>query len=324
MTPNSQFQFWRTLDHVFGGSAPATRFEGKRSGLQPPEGSLTKSVKSIPVRQGLSDREFQREFVRRGRPVVLKGKANRWRCVQDWSMDWLREHFGGDRVDIFDPLDAAAAEVNYNVESTTLSVVLDAMQRGDVSKYSRFNRLLYDHPELVEHFDWEWLHNMRSAWSSGKTYQVFIGGKGTKTTLHCAGEHNLFTQVHGRKHWFFIEPQADVWLNPPVTRAPYFHSMFNPEEPDHVAYPGMATTQIWECTLEPGDVLFNPPFWWHQVHNLTASIGVGFRWFDLVDNLSSNLTGTALTMMATNPPIWTATKHRTDFAAIFKRMQAKT
>ena len=256
--------------------------------------------------------------------MVLKGKATNWRCVQEWSMAWLKSHYGNDRVDIFDPLDYDSKEVNYDVEVTTLSTILDAMEHGDTSKYSRFNRLLYDHPELVEHFDWEWLHQMRSTWSSGKTYQVFIGGQGTRTSLHCAGEHNLFTQVHGKKHWYFIEPKADPWLNPPVSRTPYFYSMFDPECPDYESYPGMAATQIWECTLEPGDVLFNPPFWWHQVRNITPSIGVGFRWFDLVDNLATNATGTALTLMATKPPIWTATKHRTDFAAIFKHMQSKS
>ena len=324
MNTLQQFQMWRTLDHVLGGKPPATRFESKRKQLQPNNSSSPQPVKQIPVLEGLSDKEVRRQFMREGRPVVLKGKATNWRCVQEWSMAWLKRHYGNDRVDIFDPLDYDSKEVNYDVEVTTLSTILDAMEHGDTSKYSRFNRLLYDHPELVEHFDWKWLHQMRSTWSSGKTYQVFIGGQGTRTSLHCAGEHNLFTQVHGKKHWYFIEPKADPWLNPPVSRTPYFYSMFDPECPDYASYPGMAATQIWECTLEPGDVLFNPPFWWHQVRNITPSIGVGFRWFDLVDNLATNTTGTALTLMATKPPIWTATKHRTDFAAIFKHMQSKS
>jgi hypothetical protein len=39
-------------------------------------------------------------------------------------------------------------------------------------------------------------------------------------------------------------------------------------------------------------------------------------------NMKMNAVGTAMTLMATNPPIWTATKHRTDFAAIFKQMNS--
>ena len=324
-----QYQLWRILDHLAGGAAPASRFQGKREevakkAIEKLTGqSGERIIKTIPRVRGLSDKDFQDQYVKRGRPVVMEGKAREWNCVQDWSMSWLRENYGDDEVSIFDPLDSGLSEVSYDVEVTKLAAVLDAMEKGDVSKYSRFNRLLYDHPELVNDFDWKWLQGMRSSWSSGKTYQVFIGGKGTRTSLHCAGEHNLFTQVHGQKHWYFIEPKADIWLNPPVTRTPYFYSLFDPEEKGFDKHPGMENVQIWECILEPGDVLFNPPFWWHQVKNLTPSIGVGFRWFDIIDNLKANATGTAMTLMSTNPTIWTATKHRTDFSAIFKQMKSK-
>lgn len=324
-----RYQTWRLLDHLLGGRVPAMRFHRMRSKATSSaiEKAMSqprrKPVKAIPRVSGISDRDFHDQYVKRGLPVVLEGKAMDWKCVKEWSMPWLRENYGTDEVSIFDPLASASSEVRYNVEMTNLAAVLDAIETGDTSKYSRFNRLLYDHPELVHDFDWKWLLGMRSKWSSGKTYQVFIGGKGTRTSLHCAGEHNLFTQVDGKKHWYFIEPKADIWLDPPVTRTPYFYSLFDPEQVDYDRYPGMEYAQIWECLLEPGDVLFNPPFWWHQVTNVTPSIGVGFRWFDIAGNIKMNAAGTAMTLMACNPPIWTATKHRTDFAAIFKQMNSK-
>ena len=53
---------------------------------------------------------------------------------------------------------------------------------------------------------------MRNKISSGKTFQVFIGGKGSKTTLHCATENNLFTQVFGEKHWYLYPPKNDFFF----------------------------------------------------------------------------------------------------------------
>ncbi len=138
MNPLRQFQMWRALDHVLGGKAPATRFEARRLQLQPLSKAPPQPVKQIPALEGLSDHEIRREFMRRGRPVVLKGKAAEWPCVQEWSMAWLKRHYGDDKVDVFDPLDASSSQVNYDVEVTTLSAVLEAMERGDVSKYSRF------------------------------------------------------------------------------------------------------------------------------------------------------------------------------------------
>ena len=118
MTIEGKYQFWRALDHLAGGKAPAQRFAVQRQRLSAPSTSSTKPIKTIPEVRDLSDAEFHAQYVQQARPVVLKGKAAKWPCVQKWSMDWLREQHGEDRVDIFDP--SASNEVNYDVEVTTL------------------------------------------------------------------------------------------------------------------------------------------------------------------------------------------------------------
>ena len=36
---------------------------------------------------------------------------------------------------------------------------------------------------------------------------------------------------------------------------------------------------VYQATLEPGDVLFNPPWWWHSIKNVDATtVGVASRW----------------------------------------------
>jgi lysine-specific demethylase 8 len=324
-----QFQFWRFLDHLIGGNAPAQRFALQRQKLierhvaQHERSSILTPVREVDRVRNISDVELRDTYVRNGIPVVLEGKAKDWPCVQKWSLDWLYDNYCEDKVALFDPLSTEAEEVNYEVEETNLKDVLDAMKTGETSKYSRFNRILYDHPELVDDFDWKWLYKSRNKVSSGKTFQVFIGGKGTQTSLHCAGEHNLFTQVHGSKHWHLFPPNSDMLLDPPITRSPYFYSRFDPDSPDFKAFPAAKFLNAWECVLNPGDVLFNPPFWWHQVKNMSHSIGVGFRWFSPQDSLKASAAGTLMTLLSTTPPIWTATKHRTDFARIFNHMNTK-
>ncbi len=325
----NQYQFWRITDHIFGNKAPADRFKPKRQKAL--EGIVSKMKNELPsgrIRQVDRKKDITNHelngYIRKGIPVVLEGKAKDWECVKKWSLDWLYENFCDDKVALFDPLNSSSDEVNYEIVETTLKEVLDAIKSEDTSKYSRFNRLLYDHPELVEDFDWKWLYNMRNRISSGKTFQVFIGGKGTRTTLHCASEHNLFTQVYGKKHWFLFEPKCDVFLDPPITRSPYFFSRFDPEDPDFENFPATKYVTTYECMLNPGDVLFNPPNWWHQVTNMSHSIGVGFRWFNQKDSMRTSFVSTLLTILSTNPPIWTATKHRTDFTHIFNYMRTKS
>jgi len=324
-----EYQFWRFADHLLGNQVPSNRFINQRKKVT---SLITANFKNKKTRgvlrqidrvKNISDLELKKNYIDKGIPVVMVGKAKEWSCVRKWSPDWLLENYCDDKVSIFNASTQEMTDVNYNVEETTLKDVLNAMKEGDTSKYSRFNRLLYDHPELIEDFDWKWLYNSRNTISSGKTFQVFIGGKGTRTTLHSASEHNLFTQVYGSKHWYLYPPGNDVIFEPPVTRTPYFHSMFDPEAPNLDVFPNAKYLQAWECKLEAGDVLFNPPSWWHQVTNLEDSIGVGFRWFNPADSFKMSFMQTLLTFTSTNPPIWMATKNRTDFARIFKYMNKK-
>jgi len=325
----AEYQFWRFADHLFGKQVPSNRYINQRKKIT---ALITANFKDKKIRGALrqidrvtniSDHDLKKNYIDKGIPVVMVGKAKEWDCVKKWSPDWLLQNYCDDKVSIFNASTQEMTDVNYNVEETTLKDVLNAMKEGDTSKYSRFNRLLYDHPELVEDFDWKWLYNRRNTISSGKTFQVFIGGKGTRTTLHSASEHNLFTQVYGTKHWYLYPPENDVIFEPPVTRTPYFHSMFDPEFPNLEVFPNAKYLQAWECKLEAGDVLFNPPSWWHQVTNLDDSIGVGFRWFSPADSFKMSFMQTLLTFTSTNPPIWMATKNRTDFARIFKYMNKK-
>ena len=325
----AEYQFWRFADHLFGNQVPSNRFINQRKKVA---ALITANFKDKKIRGALrqidrvtniSDHELKKNYIDKGIPVVMVGKAKEWDCVKKWSPDWLLENYCDDKVSIFNASIQEMTDVNYSVEETILKDVLNAMKEGDTSKYSRFNRLLYDHPGLIEDFDWKWLYNRRNTISSGKTFQVFIGGKGTRTTLHSASEHNLFTQVYGSKHWYLYPPENDVIFEPPVTRTPYFHSMFDPESPNLEVFPNAKYLQAWECKLEAGDVLFNPPSWWHQVTNLDDSIGVGFRWFNPADSFKMSFMQTLLTFTSTNPPIWMATKNRTDFARIFKYMNKK-
>lgn len=324
-----EYQLWRFLDHLIGNKVPSDRFENKRSKIYSSllsnfqERKIVGDLREVDRVKNISDFDLRKKYISKGLPVVLEGKAKDWDCVKKWSVDWLYNNYCNDKVYLFDAVSRESEDINYDVEETSLKSVLDSMKSNSSSKYSRFNRILYDHPELINDFNWKWLYGTRNKISSGKTFQVFIGGKGSRTTLHSASEHNLFTQVHGNKHWYLYAPENDVIFTPPINRSPYFFSRFDPEKPNFQTYPNAKFLQTWECELKPGDVLFNPPSWWHQVTNLNNSIGVGFRWFSPYDSFKSNFMQTLLTLMSTNPSIWTATKNRTDFASIFKYMSKK-
>jgi len=280
-------------------------------------------VLPIERRKNLSLTEYRRVYLKQGLPVILHGAAKDWPCVRHWSPEWLAERYGSDPLTLIDAAPSDLNAIDYQVRETTLGDLIREMDLKPLEKYSRFNRLLYDHPELAQDFDRRWLKQRRNPVCSGQTFQVFIGGKSSKTHLHAAAEHNLFTQVYGRKHWILYPPSYDCVLRPPVNRTPYFHSAYDPDRPAQAEFPALSYLDRFEGVLEPGDILFNPPSWWHHVHNLTGSIGVGYRWFAPGDAFRLDWSQALLTLLAVNPPIWSAMQHRTDFARIFSYMHRR-
>ena len=52
-----------------------------------------------------------------------------------------------------------------------------------------------------------------------------------------------------------------------------------PDDYNKEAFPLFEYCPVYHTTLEPGDVLFNPPWWWHAIKNSTpTTVGVASRW----------------------------------------------
>jgi len=162
----------------------------------------------------------------------------------------------------------------------------------------------------LEDFDLEWLKARRHQAKYFESFQVFIGGKGSTTELHHAHIANLFTQAYGTKNWVLYPNFNIPFIDPPSTMNGIFRNAplrgkeakpFNPFYPDYEAYPYCKYLDGYTGSLEPGDVLFNPPFMWHAVHNETDSIGIGYRWINAWHSFTASPVYYLLDLMAYRP-----------------------
>jgi lysine-specific demethylase 8 len=55
-------------------------------------------------------------------------------------------------------------------------------------------------------------------------------------------------------------------------------SQVNAEQPDLTLYPLFSQVQYMDHVLEPGDILYIPPKWWHYLRSLDTSFSVSFWW----------------------------------------------
>lgn len=313
LTFGQRFQFgvYQFCDHFFGRKR---LFKDRKKFYENLEKSMAKHgpgrIMPIERRKDLSLKEFKEHYVKKGIPVVLEGAANEWDCVKKWSLEYFKDLHGDDEIVLVDQ-----AKPDYPYELTTLADVIDNI-RGGGSKYYRFYPLLARHPEHLKDFDYEWLRERRTKPIWFDAFQVFIGGKDSYTALHNANQSNLFVQVYGEKKWVLYSHYYSAVIDPAPVRNVYRgapgkkqEGPFNPfdETPDF-SYPYHLYKYLdgYAVHLKPGDILWNPPFYWHAVKNATDSIGVGYRWLSPFYSFKVSPFYMFLDCFATKPPIWKA------------------
>lgn len=302
-----KYGIYQWLDHFFGRKRlfknRAGYFERLEKVLKE-KGEST--LRPIERRKDLSKKEFLNHYVRHGIPVVMEGAAKDWDCIKTWSPEYFKELHGDDDIVLVDQNDS-----EYPYELIKLKEVIDNMREGG-KKYYRFYPLLSRHPEHLKDFDYEWLKERRTGPVVFDSFQVFMGGKDTYTPLHNANQGNLFVQVYGEKKWVLYSHYYTPIIDPRPTRNLYRNApakinagIFNPFEPDYSSpyhlYKYMEGISV---HLKPGDVFWNPPFYWHAVQNPTDSIGVGYRWLSPFNAYRRSPLYFSLDMMSFRPPIW--------------------
>ena len=90
---------------------------------------------------------------------------------------------------------------------------------------------------------------------------------------------NLLIQVCGHKRITLFHPSDALYLYLCGDKS----AVLNIDDPDLTAYPLFNQAVKHVCYLDPGDVLFIPALWFHNVVSLDFSVGVNVFWKQLDD-----------------------------------------
>ena len=107
--------------------------------------------------------------------------------------------------------------------------------------------------------------------------RFWIGPARTVTPLHCDYDDNIFAQIWGSKRIFLSPPHHGEFLYTREANAVLFGSPFDPEAPDFEQFPLARQASMIECVVNPGEMLYVPAGWYHQVRALTFSLSAN-RW----------------------------------------------
>jgi hypothetical protein len=314
--PGQRFEYgiYQFLDH-FLGREKVFKMMGKRRKkfyvklLETLKASGEGKIMPIERRSDITLKEFKEHYMAKNIPVVFSGIAKDWDCVKKWSFEYFKDLHGDDEALM------ATQENMKNYETCTLREVIENIETGG-GKYFRFYPLLDKHPEHFKDVDYKWLLERKNKFSLFDAFQVFIGGKNTISFIHHANPPNLFVQVWGRKDWILYPQYYSMVIDPDPVRniyrsAPYRKNgkPFDPFNPDYEApFELYKYIDGFKAELQPGDILWTPPHYWHTVKNISDSIGMGYRWAAPLYALKITPFYMFLDLFAFNPPIWKSYK----------------
>lgn len=209
-------------------------------------------------------------------PVIFEGLAHQLGVLDAWRLDDLaRDH-----------RDAKFWVTNTDLTEFegSLGDLLDEMLSGaETGKYVRgANDIFLEHPDLEASLPIATFRALIGELGNHFGTELFMGGPGTGSPFHCAPFFNGFTLIHGEKQWQFIHPSFTPWMYPLLHHTGFSMSRIDHrKDPATVAekWPLYGRVNRMTATLTAGDVLINPPWWWHAVDNLSpSSIAVATRW----------------------------------------------
>ena len=235
------------------------------------------------------------------KPVILKGLVNNWPLVQtgkqsvEQAMAQLTENDTGRPLLAY----RAPAHIksrfgyndtctgfNYSSEKTRLSDVLAQIKAGfsdDEHEYLYINSLRFDQglPELSKANTLNFSHPEFT--NNQPVPKIWIGTESV-AAAHFDQPKNIACCVLGKRRFTLFSPeQVDNLYPGPLSPTPggQVVTTANLDEPDFEKFPRLKTAleNAWIADLEPGDGLYYPSMWWHEVRAFDRfNIMVNFWW----------------------------------------------
>lgn len=253
-------------------------------------------LKPLPRVRDLS--EFRERFFVHDRAVVVTGAIDAM-PARRWTPAYLADILGAHRPTVrlgngmlahmnmrdflryFESADSIAS--SYGPAYLKDFYIMPSF--GDAARAAVGAEIRYPLVDAAEWPEWRKAHR---GWNS-----LYIGPAGSRSSLHVDvyATNTWLAQIAGLKEWRLAEPQA---IDPEVAaRTDPFADADLP-------------CDFYEAALEPGDVIYLPPNWWHAVENKTASMSVSGN-FCTVDHAKACLAEVRAMANGSERDVWLKT-----------------
>jgi hypothetical protein len=237
------------------------------------------NLSPIDVVEDISKSDFELNYLKPRKPLVIKNMAKKWPAYQKWTMEYMKDVVGNKTVPLYDsskadpskPINASAAEMKFGD-------YIDLIKETPTDlRIFLFDPIKFA-PDLLK--DYIAPKDLMGGFLDSYP-NMFFGGKGSVTFLHYDIDlaHIFHTHFNGRKHVILFDYKWKERLYQ-IPYATYALEDYDVENPDFDKFPALKGVQGVEAYLEHGDTLFMPTGYWHWMKYLDGSFSISLRAWD--------------------------------------------
>ncbi|MGH3773531.1 MAG: cupin-like domain-containing protein [Pseudonocardiaceae bacterium] len=206
-----------------------------------------------------------------GLPLVIEGVASTWLAIERWTAQNLIDRCGDEEVTAFATDESIQGtvlqQVNRSVTTSFSEIIrhIFGIERHDpqLSYYLRVEPGASVYEELSADFEIpETGREFNPQWTG-----IWMGQTGNATPFHNDQWHGLLFQVSGHKRYTMVHPFDAPTLQKDWQAA----ARYDLARAEVLAEDAPVLRDLEQCyqgVLAPGEVLYVPPFWMHQVVTL--------------------------------------------------------
>ncbi|BAY73746.1 transcription factor jumonji jmjC domain protein [Nostoc linckia NIES-25] len=239
--------------------------------------------KSILRINNPSKKEFSK-IAKKFQPFIIEDVVKYWDAYKNWSDDYLIEKCGDNLVPVrffqenfWNDYKNFAYERSYQPHQ---EIPLKEYINNGHNVECYLNEAVFEErfPQIVGDVNYPEYFNCKAfvrLWF-GLVSKTFS----SSSSLHFDAEHNLFAQIRGRKRIILYPPIDYLSFYPPLEDATgaLYGSKVNPNAVDLELFPKFPWQEKIEFVLQPGEMLYLPPFWWHHLTAVDDNISLSF-WY---------------------------------------------
>ena len=232
---------------------------------------------TIPRVAAPSVERFEREYLRPARPVVLTDLMDGLALRAAMSLARLRAEHAAALVPIAPVRDRAM------VVDPARGIVQDSVPLGDfldaLTAESARGYLMARTEQLPPALRREVVPPRYCAGAPWQVSKLWVASEETVSALHRDLADNLHTLVDGEKTFTLASPAQDDRVYPHGLLAGLPNgARVDLARPDYARFPRSRGLQLHVARLGPGETIFIPHNWWHQVHTARGSVSINTWW----------------------------------------------